>query len=165
MDNWPNWHYALLSITAVSARHFRNRPACRKSPRRAFYTPPPATKCPSVPVPVLLRDATLPAPPAAPQYPAAICPLNARAKIARRKTQLPVAEIQIPSRSPRERIGLMLPWRKRSLPKTLPSSSSTLDSRTRFRQRLVVTALALLAKRLSAQRDASPKLPGTPRLA
>jgi len=120
---------------AVSAARFPNPPGCRKSPARAFDTPLPATICRATPAPVLLPGATSPAPLAVLQYPAATCPRNARAKITRRKTQLPAAEIQIPSLSPRERIGLRPPWRKRSLPKTLPPSSSTVDFKTRFRQR------------------------------
>jgi hypothetical protein len=44
------------------------------------------------------------------------------------------AEIQIPAPLLLARIGLKPPWRKRSLPKTLSASSSTLVLSTPFRQ-------------------------------
>jgi hypothetical protein len=108
--------------------------ANQKSPARAAGTPPFSKKCPAVGVHVPLPDAISPEPPEEPRYLSAILPRNVRAKIVRRKTQLPVVETPDPPEIRPARIVRSSPLRKRSLPKSLSPSSSTVALALPFHQ-------------------------------
>src|SRR5439155_26071022 len=89
-----------------------SRLACQKSPARDGDIPRRATKHLSAPARVPLRGATWPAPRAALQCLAAVCPRNALAKTGRRKRPPHAAETQNPSPYRSARIGQWLPWAK-----------------------------------------------------
>src|SRR5262249_52359905 len=122
-------------FTAAAGETFLIPPGCQRWPARAGGTRQPGTgRCAAL-VRARLRGAISPALPEALRYPAAACRRSARAGRDRRKTPPPAAETQNPSAFRPVRIGRLLPWRKRSLPKCFSASSSTADISSRFRQR------------------------------
>src|SRR5262245_22820625 len=91
-------------LTEFVAAFLQTPPANQKSLERAAGIPPFSKKYRATAAPAPLRDATSPAPPEALQYPAAIFPRNARAKIARKKTPPRAADTPNPAAKQQARI-------------------------------------------------------------